>query len=500
MRGSGLRTHILFYVMIPVLCVGGVLSAYFSLRTYNELNDNVVAKCRMIAHPLSTSASFAMTQRSLPLLQGLVNEAFRNTARDVVAIAIFDKNNRMLVTSSITPENKLFPLQPDQKEYLASDDSVKLTNDGIIMRMPIYAYDEASLLTLYSDIKTETELKDIQRINAKLTITDPQLQYPRPVAGYLAIYYLRDQTYLNTYMDITLAVILSILGLLLSAICAINLNRIIIDPIDKITAVIYEIREGNVNVTVNGHMTGELERLRNYINSMATTMSELHNEMQFNVDTATDDLRKTLDRLEEQNKQLELANAKAEDNAKIKSEFLANMSHELRTPLNGIIGFAKQLFKTGLQKEQSEYLNTIERSAKNLLSIVNNILDFSKLESNKLIFEKIPFSLRKLCYECVNLLSPQAHSRGIELSINIDPTLHDLIIGDPVRLEQILNNILGNALKFTQKGSVALRIEPDKSRSAPIKEIRIKFTIQDTGIGISAEQQVQLFQPLTKPD
>ncbi len=138
-------------------------------------------------------------------------------------------------------------------------------------------------------------------------------------------------------------------------------------------------------------MLGELHTLKNGINSMAMSLTAYHEEMQQNIDQATSDLRETLEQMEIQNFELDLAKKRAQEAARIKSEFLANMSHELRTPLNGVIGFTRQMLKTNLNMTQDDYLQTIERSANNLLTIINDVLDFSKLEAGKLVLEHIPF-------------------------------------------------------------------------------------------------------------
>lgn len=198
-------------------------------------------------------------------------------------------------------------------------------------------------------------------------------------------------------------------------------------------------------------MHGELERLRSGINSMARAIADYHDEMQNSIDQATSDLNETLTDLENKNAQLDFANRKAREAARLQTEFLANMSHELRTPLNGVIGFAVQLGKTDLSEHQKDYLKTIESSAKHLLAIINNILDFSKLEAGRLSFEKIPFSLRDTVYDTVNLLLPTVYEKNIDLSVDIDSGVPDLVVGDPLRLQQILTNILGNAVKFTNE-------------------------------------------------
>ena len=187
--------------------------------------------------------------------------------------------------------------------------------------------------------------------------------------------------------------------------------------------------------------------LKNGINAMAKALSEYHEEMQQNIDQATSDLRETLEQIEIQNVELDMAKKRAQEAARVKSEFLANMSHELRTLLNGVIGFTRQLLKTSLTPSQTDYMQTIEKSARNLLGIINDILDFSKLEAGKLQLEHIPFSLRDTLNETMHLLGPSAHDKQLELSLQVDAAVPDYLTGDPMRLQQVLTNLTGNAIQ-----------------------------------------------------
>ncbi len=135
------------------------------------------------------------------------------------------------------------------------------------------------------------------------------------------------------------------------------------------------------------------------------------------------------------------------------------MSHELRTPLNGVIGFTRLTLKTDLNATQRDHLTTIERSANNLLAIINDVLDFSKLEAGKLILESIPFLLRTSLDEVVTLLAHSAHDKGLELTLNIKNNVPDNVIGDPLRLQQIVTNLVGNAIKFTEHGNIDVLVE-----------------------------------------
>jgi TMAO reductase system sensor TorS len=203
------------------------------------------------------------------------------------------------------------------------------------------------------------------------------------------------------------------------------------------------------------------------------------------------------DRVNERTAELALAVQRAEQANSAKGEFLARMSHEIRTPMNGVLGMLEALQSTSLETTQLEYLTVAYSSAESLLSLINDILDYSKIEAGHLGIEAIDFDLRELMVHTVRLWQKKAHDKGVILEAHIDATCPQMLVGDPTRLGQILSNLISNALKFTERGQIEVRIACTELDS---NGTTLQFTVTDSGIGISAEAIERLFTAFTQAD
>lgn len=474
----GIKNRVLIVALLPTMIIALILGVYFTSARITDLEQSLKDHGTALSLQLASSSEYGVFASNKKLLSKILENAAEDP--DVLAITIYDKTGNQL--GRIGPSIDV--------TYNANKDKSPMTilnndkNRSLIFVNPI----------MLRDVIIEDFPDNINSPHRDVT----QSSINQKVIGWINLELGKANTTLKQYQALFTSGCILLFGLMVSGLLAKRLGRDVTAPIIKLTAAVEKIKNGQFSTRVYTGASGELKILESGINSMANSLKIAHQEMQKNIDEATRELRQTLETIEIQNAELDIARKEALTASRVKSEFLANMSHEIRTPMNGIIGFTQLLLKNTNNKQQHDYLMTIDRSANSLLQIINDILDFSKIEAGKLELENQSFKLIDCLEEAITILAPLAQTKNIELVPIIYSDVPQYIITDSLRLKQVITNLVNNAIKFSNEGSVVVRIILEKKLDNTT--VLIKVTVSDTGIGLSEKEKQKIFKAFSQAD
>ncbi len=463
LRRMGIKGRVLLLTLLPTSLMALLLGGYFTWMQLSELQTQLLQRGEMIAEQLAPLVAPALSSKNADLLERIATQSLEQT--DVRTVSFLAPDRTPLAHAGPTMLN---PPPTGNNSHLLQ----RTGNDATRYLLPVFGR--------HRNLAGELIPDEADRL-----------------LGWVEVELSHNGMLLRGYRSLFASLLLIAVGLILTAALALRISRTINAPIGQIKQAVAQLKDGNLETRLPPLGSQELDQLASGINRMAETLQNAREELQHSIDQATEDVRQNLETIEIQNIELDLARKEALEASRIKSEFLANMSHEIRTPLNGILGFTHLLQKSELSPRQLDYLGTIEKSADNLLGIINEILDFSKIEAGKLVLDSVPFNLRDLLQDTLTILAPAAHAKQLELVSLVYRDTPLALVGDPLRLKQILTNLISNAIKFTREGTIVARamIEDEQEDS-----VQLRISVQDTGIGLSSQDVRALFQAFSQAD
>lgn len=463
-----IKDRILLSALLPGLLIAVLLYLYLISTQQDFYDELTTARGITITEQFASAIEYGVLTGNRGLLEDLTKALLHN--RHISGIAITDAEEHILLSVGSLASRYALP-----HEFAESSALCLYGADSLIFCAPIYP--------------TELETEDFRDEN----------QTPsQRVIGYVSIELSTAPVTERRRQAAMRALSITLLVLFISALVATRIARHIAQPIESLTQTVHEVGKGHLDKRVSSESNSEIGQLQRGVDAMIASLKLNQEQLQGRVHDATAKLQSALKELEQKNHDLERQRRHAEEASLSKSRFLANMTHEIRTPLNGILGMLSLLQDTRVDPQQKNYLHHLGLATKSLRALIEDILDFSRIEAGKLTLDKREFNPLELIDEVVMMLSPQAHEKGLELILDITPGFPTRLTGDPLRLRQVLINLIANAIKFTLHGEVLVACHY-QAEPAPAHG-RLHVEVCDTGIGIPQDKLATIFDSFTQVD
>ncbi|WP_058529071.1 two-component system sensor histidine kinase LetS [Legionella londiniensis] len=476
MKSIGIKYQLRIMTILPVLLVAVMFALFYNGQFSRDLEQNNLHLGEAYIRQLLPAAQLALLRHDYRTLQGLVDASTINP--EVLTLAFYNAKGQLIAYRGGKHSlKKPLPVPKFTGDYV---ESKRITPLSINFIAPI----TVPRFNLYASTPFKAPASPI----------DFQAD---DILGWLSIDIDTRSALLKQYQMYIVTIFITLIGLLLGLTTHFFLSRKIYLPIIRLQRSMKQILRNEFETEIRVSSPGELGIIERGCAHMQKEYLNITHDLNQYIEVATADLQKNLELLEEKNIELTLEKKKTEEKSQQKSEFIANMSHEIRTPMNGVIGFTNVLLESKLDPLQLDYVKTIRSSAQDLLAIINDILDYSKMEAGKLHLDCIPLDIRACIDEVLALFAPNAHKKGIDLIPITNVAVPKAMLGDPLRIKQIISNLISNAIKFTDHGYVLIRTHIEEETA---REYTVCLAVTDTGTGIAPKDQATLFNAFNQVD
>ena len=454
LSNQGINTRVLVLAITPVILVSTVLSFYLTSSRIADAEKALHDKGNLLVQHLTQTSQFGVLTGNTKLLQAITRQSLKEI--DVAAVAILDSNKKQIALSS----------NPDLITLSEGSDLTHYRDTPLfkLFEMPIVSADIN--LFDYSDFQLFSN--DINN----LVVDEAE--------GWVQLLVSKNSTKGRQNQMIFNSVLITAAGVFISILLGVRIGNSITRPIRKLSTMEKRLRAGDYKNRIEVINGGEIGALEESFNATAFAFEQTDRHLKRQVEAATNRLLETVTELENKNLELDLARQDAEQANNAKAEFLAKMSHEIRTPMNAVIGFTSLLTNSQLSYDQHEYIRIIRQAAFQLLTVIDDILNFSKLESGNIELEAIEFNTRENLEDVVCMLGPSAHDKNLELVLLVHSDVPEYLIGDPTRINQIVTNLVNNAIKFTRSGYVVVQVF---IKNLYDHAATIEVSVRDSGVG-----------------